>query len=305
MWNEQRVDGKASVVAIARPRSADLWALGHFRRLFTMSTAFLHRRAGAWTRAFAVDGRLDSIGVLGDGSVLAAGEALSVLFDGDRWSSVDSGLKGSHRIWGAHPGCANALTDEGLFCFDGKSWERVDLEAQGVRGQWADGDSDSGGRGWIVGTHGTHSCLASGSGATWREDACGSWYLYLVHVADDGHAFAAGGDGLWRHDGTRWSEVDGGHDVPRLPLALSAAGPDPLAVACRIREFMQPAQNPRSARFQPGSELEVFTATTWRTVRSPITIGLPPETQLAVDSEARLLMARGSSVWESTALTRT
>ncbi len=170
-WKEQRVDGKAKVVAIARPKSTDLWALGHSRRLFTLSTAFLHRREGGWERAFAVSHRLDSIGVLGDGSVLAAGEALSVLFDGHRWSTMDSGLKGSHRIWGASPACANALSDEGLFYFDGRCWKRVDLEAQGVRGQWADGDSDSGGKGWIVGSHGTHSCLATGAGATWRDRA--------------------------------------------------------------------------------------------------------------------------------------
>ncbi len=67
---------------------------------------------------------------------------------------------------------------------------------------------------------------------------------------------------------------------------------------------MPPAKNPAAARLQPGPELEVFSAAAWQTIRAPITIGLPPETQLAVDTEGRLLMARGSSMWESTALTR-
>ncbi len=271
-WKEQRVGGKVRVFFLARPKSADLWALGHSRRLFKASTALLHRHAGGWLQAFAVNSRLDSIGTLGDGSVMAVGESLSVLFDGDRWSTMGSGLKGSYRIWGTHPGCANALTAHGLFYFDGTSWGRLDLEAQGIRGHWADGDSDSGGKGWIVGTHGTHSCMATGSGASWREDGCGSWYLYLVYVADDGHAFAAGGDGLWRHDGTRWIDVDGERDVSRLPLALSAAGPTPIAVARKLGDLLQPKKHRAAAKFLPGSELEVFTSTGWQTVLAPIPI---------------------------------
>jgi hypothetical protein len=302
-WKEQRVGGKVKVFAFARPKSADLWALGHSRRLFGASTVLLHRDAGGWDRAFAVNSRLDSIGALGDSSVMAVGESLSVLFDGNRWSTIGSGLKGSYRIWGAHPGCANALTDEGLFYFDGRSWGRLDLEAQGIRGHWADGDGDSGGKGWIVGTYETHSCMATGSGASWQEDGCGSWYLYLVYVADHGRAFAAGGDGLWRYDGTRWIEVDGRRDVSRLPLALSAAGSTPIAVACKLCDLLQPKKHTAVAQFQPSSELEVFTAAGWQTIRAPITVDLPPGTQLAVDTGARLVMARGSSIWESAPLT--
>ncbi len=54
-WNEQRVSGNVNVVALARPKSADLWALGHSRRLFRASTVFLHHHAGAWDEAYAVN----------------------------------------------------------------------------------------------------------------------------------------------------------------------------------------------------------------------------------------------------------
>ncbi len=297
-WREHRFGGSLSVISIARPKSADRWALGHFRRLFRVSTAFLHSRAGVWDQVFAVSGRLNAIGVLGDGSVLAVGESVSVLFDGE-WSTIGSGLPACRRIWGANPGCVNALSDQGLSCFGGRSWERVDLDAQGIPGGWADGDVDSRGIGWIVGTNGTHSCMAMGSGRSWQKDGCGAGYLYLVHVPDDGHAFAAGGDGLWRHDGVEWIDVDQLHhsDVSRSPLALSSARERPIAVACTLQHLRQQAEG--SGCF---SELEIYTAAGWQTVRTPapITIDFYSRgTRFEIDTGARLLMAQGSSIWES------
>jgi hypothetical protein len=279
------------VVALCRPKSDDLWALGHDPRRFRTRTALLHCRAGGWDWAFAVKRRLDSIATLCDGSVLAVGEQLSVLFDGYRWSTIGSGLKGSRRIWGAHPACANALTEQGLFYFDGQTWARVDL---GISGAWADGDCDSGGAGWIVGTHGSHSCMAAGSGTNWRADGCGSWYLYLVYVGEGGRAFAAGGDGLWRHDGTRWTGMDDHRDVSRLPLAVSAVGPSPIVVATKMRNLVRPTP-----------ELEVLTAAGWQTIRIPITIVLahPARIEVEVDIGGRLLVAWGSTVWISSRLT--
>lgn len=299
-WKEQPVDGKVNVTALARPKSGDVWALGHTRRLFGASTIFLHRHGGGWARVFAINGRLDSISTLGDGSVLAVGDELSVLFDGSRWSTIESGIKRSRRIWGARVSSANAVADEGLFHFDGREWSRLDLKAHGIPGDWADGDCDSGGAGWIVGTNGTHSCMAAGSGSTWRPDSSGSWYLSLVYVADGSPAFAAGGDGLWRHDGGQWVGDSHHRDVSRHPLALSVVESTPIVVTFKLRDLMPP----RSGRMA-GAELEVLevlTAVGWQTIRPPITLDLDHMVGLEVDRDARILIPRGSSVWESSPL---
>lgn len=291
-WDEQRVAPKADVVALCRPKFADLWALGHAPRLFrSKRTVLLHNHAGGWGCAFAVSRRLDSIATLGDGSVLAVGAQQSVLFDCDRWSTIESGLAGSRRIWGAHPARVNALTGQGLFHFDGRDWARVDLKAQGISGCWEDGDCESCGAGWIVGTYGTHSCMAAGSGPSWREDGCGSWYLHLVYVGEGGHAFAAGGDGLWRHDGARWTGKDHARDVSRHPLAVSAVGPSPIVVATKMSNLERPTP-----------ELEVLTATGWQTIRAPIKPDVAHPARIEVDSAGRLLVASGSTVWVSSQL---
>jgi hypothetical protein len=300
-WKEVRVDAKFDVIALSRPKSGTLWALGHGRRMFSAVTAILHRRAGLWKRAFVVDGRLDTIATLGDGSILATGEWLSVLFDGERWSTTESGLKRSHRIWGAHLGCANALTLAGqLFCFDGRWWEYVDLEGYGIDGTWADGDCDTSGRGWIVGTNGSHSCMATGSGLRWQRDGCGSWYLNRVYVAEDGRAFAAGGDGVvWRYDGSKWSTVGSGQRRVGgpLPLALSAAGPDPIVVACAFEQITRLEKHT--------AELLAFNATGWHPFRVPVAMKPPGRTGLAIDTTARLLLIPTGprSIWESSPLT--
>lgn len=304
MWTEQRVSGRVNVSALARPKSADLWALGHCVRLFRASTAVLHRHAGEWERAFEIEGQLEAIGSLGDGSVMAVGKARTAFFDGERWRSTDSGLRGCRRVWGATLGCVNALSADGLFWFDGGRWRSVDLEARGIGGSWADGDGDSRGRGWIVGCNGTHSCMASGSGSSWTEDGCGSWYLYLVYVADDGHAFAAGGDGLWRHDGAHWIPVIHDGDLSRFPLALSAEGPSPVVVASKHCVLLQ-SNLGESTKSPPGSQLEVFTTRGWQTIRAPITVDPPSLAQIALGVGARVLVAQGSSVWESASLAPT
>lgn len=291
-WIEQRVAPKAKVVALCRPKSDSLWALGRAQRLLRTRTAVLHNDADAWHWAFAVNDRLDSIASLGDGSVLAVGEHLSALFDGECWSTMQSGLKGCRRIWGAHLASANALTEEGLFYFDGRDWARVDLKGAGIFGHWVDGDCDPGGAGWIVGTHGTHSCMAAGSATTWRVDRCGSWYLYLIYVGHGSSVFAAGGDGLWRHDGTHWTNMDDDRDLSRLPLALSAVGPSPIVIATTERNLQRPTP-----------EIEVLTPDGWQTVRAPEPLDVSHQALIEVDGRGRLLFARGSRVWVSSRLT--
>ena len=299
-WTERRVSPHGEVIALTRPKSTEPWALCRSRRLFGERTRVLRRHAGDWDLAFEVKGRLDSIGALGDGSVLAVGRSRSMIFD-DRCTTIESGPRGCLRVWGAQPGCANALTDEGLFHFDGRHWHRVELKAAGIHGRWADGDCDSRGRGWIVGMHGTHSCMASGSGANWQEDGCGSWYLYLVHVPDGGSAFAAGGDGTWRRDAGAWVKVDRGRDVSRFPLALSAAGPTPIVVAVGLRGIRESVARGKSSS---SSTLEIWAGSDWQAVPAPVDHERLGASILAVDREARLFLAQGGSVWESSPVRR-
>src|SRR5262245_49941576 len=110
-WVKQQGASNETVLALCRPKSETVWALGRDLHQFETRTAVLHSQEAALDCAFAVNGGLDSIATLADGSVLAAGEELSVLFDGDRWRTIRSGLEGSRRIWGAHAACANALTE--------------------------------------------------------------------------------------------------------------------------------------------------------------------------------------------------
>jgi hypothetical protein len=126
----------------------------------------------------------------------------AVHFDGDTWivRNLDFPCR---RVWGAHASCAYAFSENLLFYFDGNEWIHVDLAAQGIPGDRADGDCDSTGTGWVVGTWETHSYMATGHGRRWRRDACGSWYLYRVCIDDGGVGFAAGGDGLRQRSPSR------------------------------------------------------------------------------------------------------
>ena len=290
-WIEQRVPRKAAVIALARPKSGQLWAVGQTRRFCRTMTALLQGHADGWNWAFGVNSPLDAVGILGDGSVLAAGEMVTVVFDGDNWSTIRSGLRGSRRIWGANPASANALADSGLCYFDGHKWGSVELAAQGIPGDWGDGDCDSSGAGWIVGTYGSHCCVAVGSGTSWQKDGCGSSYLHRIFVGESGRAFAAGGDGLWRHDRTGWMKVHHKVDVSRLPLAVSAVGATPIVVATKLDDH------------RLKSTLELLTATGWQTIPAPVPLNVELISGLEIDISARLLIAQGSTVWVSSQLT--
>lgn len=289
-WTRRRVGALGRVVAISRPRSGRTWALYRTPGLLGGGTAVHRRSGGEWEQVFRLNGSLRSIAELCDGSLLAVGERQSVLVDEQGRRRTMGGLEECSRVWGVDPGRTNALAGGRLFRLERERWVHVDLEALGIQGSWADGDCDSAGRGWIVGCNGTHSCLAAGVGASWEENGCGSWYLYLVHVPEGGTPLVAGGDGAWSYDGASWKELDCRRDFRRLPLplALSARGSVPIVVAISLQD-------------RGSKSLAVWTDSGgFRGIFMPFAAR---SANLVIDGEARLLAARRASLWESSPLT--
>jgi hypothetical protein len=185
---------------------------------------------------------------------------------------------------------------EMLFYFDGNHWVRVNLE--GIPGDWWNGDCDTSGTSWIVGTWGTHSCMATGWGLQWVTDGCGSYYLYDVCIADDGVGFAVGGDGLWQLAPTGfWIRVQAyGRDLSRWAIGLAADLGVAVVVTWRhpnVRELLKPV-----------TELEIFVGADWQAVPSPFPFirDQKPQPVAAVLPGRRILLAVGSEIWESTPL---
>ncbi|HEY0987038.1 MAG TPA: hypothetical protein VGD80_08300, partial [Kofleriaceae bacterium] len=123
------------------------------------------------------------------------------------------------------------LGERELLYFDGR-WRTVGLFDAGLDGDWAAGDG-VGADNVIVGTRGTHSCIARGSAAHWTRDGSGSFYHYHVRVSPT-RAFATGGDGLWRRESGPWIDhrpyVEGRHYL-RTPIALDLVGDTPFVIA--------------------------------------------------------------------------
>lgn len=185
--------------------------------------------AGDAQHRHSVRRHLTHVRAYDDETVYAAGPgSVLVGYDGG-WEDDESPALTVRAIW-----CSDhiyVLADRELAYFDGR-WHTVELAVAGLEGDWAAGDG-VGADNVIVGTNGTHSCMARGSGARWRRDGCGSWYLYQVRVAAT-RAFALGGDGLWSRKRGEWIEhptYDDRRSVLRLPLALDIVRDAPFVIA--------------------------------------------------------------------------
>jgi hypothetical protein len=315
-WAKSDVGVPGEVVALASAGDA-VWAVARqrpdwWRRLaerLNVKTSgigtgvvshVLSRHDGRWSSRFSVRGSLNAICTMGDGSVVAVGDRLAVHCAGGQWAVFRPPVQLNH-VWGARSSCVYALGQDMLFYFGGGSWTHVDLPALGINGQWADGSCDSSGASWIVGTWGTHSCMAKGLGTEWKSDGCGSWYLYKVAIGENGHGFAAGGDGLWQRVDDSWEGVEAyGRDLLRVPLALLACSASPLVVSWRA-----PGPSGEGAgKIRPCLNLDVFVSCRWQTVSVPVpqTSLLQSSLRLALRPIGTLLVAAGEAVWESSLL---
>ena len=228
-WTRHRWNLDFDVVDFAQAESGEVWAVAQRRHRDGTNSAIFRRGHEEWVIADGFDSRLRP-SAHRDGSIVAVGES-SVHFDKDGWVIRELTVPCS-RVWGAHASCVYALCGQNLFHFDGHKWVDVDLEAMGIPGDWSDGDCDSAGTSWVVGCWETHSCMAKGRGTQWKQDGCGSWYLYRVHIGDDGIGFAAGGDGLWRRSRSGWAQVRSyGHELRRMPIAVGAHAGGAVVVA--------------------------------------------------------------------------
>ena len=164
-----------------------------------------------------------------DDSVYAAGPGSVLVGYGGRWDDDELPAHSVRAIW-----CADhiyVLADRELLYFNGR-WRTVELDVVGLDGDWAAGDG-VGADNLIVGTNGTHSCIATGSGARWTREGCSSFYLYHARVTPTG-AFALGGDGLWSRKRGEWIEhaaYDDRRNVLRMPLALDVVRDAPFVIA--------------------------------------------------------------------------
>lgn len=272
----------------------------------------LRRRPdGAWTTEGHFPERLGSLALLHDGTLAAGGDGLLGLRSpAGEWTIREAPARLTC-VWGAGAGCVHALGQTvrgrgtlgktgfeatwvscGLFYFDGAAWTEIDLPARDIRGFFVAGACGRDGYGWIVGTYGTHSCMARGRGTDWERDGCGSWYLYHVHVGADGTAFALGGDGLWRHhaDGG-WRAVEAFGDSIGAPLALGTVQGKPWVIDARSLGAWAEGRATAVGLFMGGP---------WVTL-------VPPEGSLAQDDRplfaisetGEAVVARGSEVWQS------
>jgi hypothetical protein len=286
-WKRHRLDLDFNIVDLVQAETGDIWAVAQCQRRGEIASAILRRRLAEWTCVVVLEGSLNAISAHRDHSIVAVGES-SVHIDGRCWDVRKLDCPCS-LVWGAHASCVYALSRNIIFHFDGHEWVSVDLAAKGIPGDWADGDCDSTGTSWVVGTWETHSCMATGRGSRWERDGCGSWYLYRVCIDNGGVGFAVGGDGLWQLSGARWDRVEAyGDDLGRLPIALnSCAGRAVVATA----RFFEPVV----------IEFEVFVGDMWRTVPLPIPLHRDAEARVVVETleGPRILLGQGSLVWES------
>src|SRR6185503_1217908 len=178
--------------------------------------------------------RLTRVHAYDDGTVYAAGPGSVLVGHDGRWDDDEIAADEVRAIW-----CADhiyVLADHELLYFDGR-WHTIDLDAVGLFGEWRAGDG-AGADNVIVGTNGTHSCIARGSGARWLSEGCGSFYLYHVRVTPT-RTFALGGDGLWSRKRGQWVEhaaYDDRPDVLRFPLALDVVREMPFVIAATTFE---------------------------------------------------------------------
>jgi hypothetical protein len=288
-WKKHPADFDFNLVDFDQAESGDIWAVAQRQRKGGTTSAILRREAEEWVSVAAFGVRLDAISAHRDNSIVAVGDS-SVHFDGDRWvmRELDAPCR---KVWGAHASCVYALSWKMLLHFDGHEWVHVDLAAKGIPGDWADGDCDSTGTSWIVGCWETHSCMARGRGTRWKRDGCGSWYLYHVRIDDGGIGFAAGGDGLWQRSGSGWDKVETyghGHDLQHMPIAVGTHAGRAVVVSTGLL-------------YPPALGFEVFVDDKWHTVPSPIAPADSGGPRVVVEILAgpRILLGRGSEVWES------
>jgi hypothetical protein len=287
-WKRHLLDLDFNVVDLVQAESGDIWAVAQRQRRGETASAILRRRLEEWECIVSLESSLEAISAHRDNSIVAVGES-SVHFDGRGWVMRELDLPCS-RVWGAQVSCVYALSRYKLFHFDGHEWVHIDLAAKGIPGDWEDGDCDSTGTSWIVGTWETHSCMAKGRGMDWKRDGCGSWYLYNVCIKDGGVGFAVGGDGLWKRSRSRWTRVEAyGRDLGRLPIAVGTHAGGAVVVTLRI--FDQPVV----------AEFEVFIGDIWRRVPLPIPLDRCGQVRLVVEilEGRRILLGQGSEVWES------
>ena len=185
--------------------------------------------AGEPQRRHRVRRPLRHVRAYDDGTVYAVGPGHVVVGHEGGWYDDEIPALAVRDIW-----CADhiyVLADGELLYFDGR-WRTVDLVDAGLDGDWAAGDG-VGADNVIVGTSGTHSCMARGSGAHWTRDGSSSWYHYHVRVTPT-RAFATGGDGLWRREAGSWVEhepyADRRHFM-RTPISLDIVGDAPFVIA--------------------------------------------------------------------------
>lgn len=173
--------------------------------------------------------RLARVRAYDDETVYAVGPGTVLVGHDGRWDDDEIPALTVRDIW-----CADhiyVLGERELVYFDGR-WHTVALDDAGLEGDWAAGDG-VGADNVIVGTSGTHSCMARGSGARWTRDGCSAWYLYHVRIAP-ACAFAVGGDGLWSREAGSWIEHHTYADrrsVMRAPVSLDIVGDAPFVIA--------------------------------------------------------------------------
>lgn len=310
-----------------KPKERDANAVpvvGHQPRqdLDVVSHVLLWGRELRWTTEARLLGDLRTIARLKDGSAAAGGGGLLIRDDRGEWSA-HSAPASLVRIWGVGPTCVYALGERGhgkemlgkteleaarvshpLFYFDGRRWAEIDVGP----GFFVDGACDADGRSWIVGTHSTHSCMATGKGTEWRRDGCSSWYLYRVHVDEGGQAFALGGDGLWRHEGQDWVEVGAFGSGLVFPLALSSVGGKPWVVTDQTVPGLRgegPILHALDVSMRQGGEQEgprgfgVFIGQRWVTVPAPEGFNLRTGASIALSPLGSVVVGQAETVWES------
>lgn len=247
------------------------------------------REAGGWREVAAVEWSLATVAALGDGSLVAAGPGVMVHVVGGR-TEVREVPAACSQVWGPRWDCVYAIAGPRLMRFDGR-WRTVDLAGQGIEGAWADGACDASGLCWIVGTFGTHSCMATGMGDAWTTGGCGSWYLYRVAVDAAGTWFAAGGDGLWRLTDGVWRAVEAYREGPGIyPMGLQVRDGAARVIGTDVMTLAAGRGVPALAAFVDGR---------WTTVELPTPL---VDGAVALTDAGGLRLGEGVDVWESSPL---
>ena len=221
---------------------ADVWAVGY--SLFTHKGVIDHYDGTSWTAVGGVTSAVwDVRGTGADAAWVVADNGVVGRWDGQAWTSTDSGIKGSYNsvwagaaddiwaivypgtlrhwngsawstsrsgatllgtVWGSGPGDVWAVGEAGtILHWDGAAWKMSTEGAHHLSGVWGSRADDV----WAVGAMGT---ILHWNGVAWSSSApVTSHDLFDVWGSGANDVWAVGNAGTALHfDGSRWQPVD-------------------------------------------------------------------------------------------------